>query len=231
MRLVHTSDLHLFAGRPFEEDLRMVRNLAANAVALGADVLAVAGDLFDHNRVPHAPAGDLLAALAEPGIRVVVLPGNHDPLTSGSIYRRLLRPANLFVLGLDGSSFAVDATWTVTGRAHLDYANFAPLDLAPDDAPEGERIVLAHGHFDLADDARASHRPGWLITAADLDRTAARYIGLGHWDRAYVVRPAAPPTYYSGSPWFAQTVNLVTALAGEDVRVERAPIREGSWVR
>lgn len=229
MRLVHTSDLHLYATRQFDDDLAMVRTLGATVRDLGADLLAIAGDLFDHNRVPHGGANRLMEALVEPGIPVVVLPGNHDPLTAGSVYRHLASQPGLFVLGLHGAALPVGEAWTITGRAHMDYGNFAPLEPAGDTDAAGEnreRIVLAHGHFDLAGDARAVHRPGWLFTDEDLDRTAAGYIGLGHWDRAYVVRPAGPPAYYSGSPWYAGSVNVVDLEPGRPARVARVPLRD-----
>ena len=44
LRLVHTSDLHLFAARPAEEERAMVSSLAATVLVLNADALAVAGD-------------------------------------------------------------------------------------------------------------------------------------------------------------------------------------------
>ncbi|MSP56683.1 MAG: hypothetical protein EXR69_13945 [Myxococcales bacterium] len=236
MRLVHTSDVHLFAARAFEDDITMVRSLAATAHVLGADLLAIAGDLFDHNRVPRAGANKLMAELVEPGVPVVILPGNHDPLTSGSIYRHLDELPNLFVLGLHGTSLAAGDRWVVTGRAHLDYGSFPPLDLgdAADSDAAGaadERIVLAHGHFDLRGEAGAVHRPGWLITPEDLDRTAAGYVGLGHWDRAFEVRSSGPPTYYSGSPWHAGTVNVVDLEPRQAARVERVALHGGSLVR
>lgn len=231
MRLVHTSDVHLFAARAFEDDVAMVRSLAATAHLLGADLLAIAGDLFDHNRVPRAAANQLMAELVAPGVPVVVLPGNHDPLTPGSIYRHLDALPNLFVLGLHGSSLAAGDRWAVTGRAHLDYGSFPPLDLGDPAASADERIVLAHGHYDLRGEAGAIHRPGWLITTEDLDRTAAGYVGLGHWDRAFVVRPSGPPTYYSGSPWHAGTVNVVDLEPGQAARVERALLHDGSRFR
>jgi DNA repair exonuclease SbcCD nuclease subunit len=232
LRLVHTSDLHLFASRAHDDDLAMVRALAATIGDLAADAVAIAGDLFDHNRVPAGLAAGLLAALAEPGVPLVVLPGNHDPLTAGSIYRRVESPPNLFVLGLHGPEVVLAGTWTVTGRAHLDYGDFAPLDI-PDPAADPavasplSRVVLAHGHYDLAGEAAARHRPGWLITGHELDRLAATYVGLGHWDRAFEVRPSGPPTYYSGSPWLAGSVNVVDLRPDGEAAVHRAPIRDG----
>jgi DNA repair exonuclease SbcCD nuclease subunit len=241
MRLVHTSDLHLFANRRHEDDLTMVRTLASSVAAYGADVVAVAGDLFDHNRVADRPAADLLAALAEPGMPIVVLPGNHDPLTAESVYRRVERPPNVFVLGLDGGMLQIGDGWSITGRAHLDYGDFPPLDVLDagwpatkdDNAPAqpSVRVVLAHGHYDLAGEAGARHRPGWLITDRDLDRLTATYVGLGHWDRAFEVRPSGPPTYYSGSPWLAASVNVVDLRLGGGAAVHRAPIGEGIRAR
>jgi DNA repair exonuclease SbcCD nuclease subunit len=167
-------------------------------------------------------------------VPVVVLPGNHDPLTPGSVYRRIERPPNVYVLGLDGPELWLDASWTIAGRAHLDYGDFQPLG-TPDDnadaASREHRIVLAHGHYDLAGEASARHRPGWLITDGDLDRLAARYVGLGHWDRAFEVRPAGPPTYYSGSPWLAGSVNVVDLASDGRVAVERTALREVTRTR
>jgi DNA repair exonuclease SbcCD nuclease subunit len=223
------------ATRDHDDDLAMVRALAATVWSLRADALAVAGDLFDHNRAAASPAADLLAALSEPDVPVIVLPGNHDPLTPGSVYHRIERPGNVFVLGLDGYEIAVDGEWLLTGRAHFDYGDFPPLDrIAPGDpgsSAGGERIVLAHGHYDLAGDANALHRPGWLITNDDLDALDAAYVGLGHWDRAFEVRAAGPPTYYSGSPWLAATVNVVDLETGKPAVVTRVPLRRAVGTR
>jgi hypothetical protein len=136
----------------------------------------------------------------------------------------------VFVLGLDGPELSLAGTCVITGRAHLDYGDFPPLDLPDQDgagaAVPTTRVVLAHGHYDLAGEAAARHRPGWLITGDDLDRLAASYVGLGHWDRAFEVRSAGPPTYYSGSPWLAESVNVVDVGPGGAAEVRRAAVRE-----
>ena len=225
MRLVHTSDLHLFAARSPEADQAMVRSVAATVMAFEADALAVAGDLFDHNRVPLDVAAELLASLSAHGVPVIVLPGNHDPLTPDAVYRRVDRPANLFVLGLDGEATDI-AGWSVAGRAHADYGDFPPLHPGGGPAPASRRIVIAHGHYDLAGEAGARHRPGWLITVDDLDALDAAYVGLGHWDRAYEVRASGPPTYYSGSPWLTGTVNVVDFEPEAPVLVSRVSLQE-----
>jgi DNA repair exonuclease SbcCD nuclease subunit len=225
MRLAHTSDLHLLADRSFVDDRAMVDALVAAVTAAGAEVLAVAGDLFDHNRVATDLADALIGQLAGPGLPVVVLPGNHDPLTADSIFRRLAPRAGLFVLGLDGPTYGhADGSFEISGEPHMDYGDFAPLP-SRRASVAGDLVVLAHGHFEGVPDLTATHRPGWLITVADLDRVSAAYVGLGHWDRAFTVRESGPPTFYSGSPWFARSFNLVSGSGGGDAAVTRVPIQ------
>ena len=48
------------------------------------------------------------------------------------------------------------------------------------------------------------------------------YIALGHWNRAAKVGAVA--AYYSGSPEYAGTVNVVRLTAGGDVAVARAEL-------
>jgi exonuclease SbcD len=85
MRLIHTSDWHL--GRTLHGESLLehqgvfLRWLLDQAVAHEADVVVVAGDVYDR-AVPPQDAVRLLdrslAAFAQAGIRVVLTSGNHD---------------------------------------------------------------------------------------------------------------------------------------------------------
>ena len=65
-------------------------------------------------------------------------------------------------------------------------------------------------------------RPSWLIGDDDLTAAGADYIALGHWNRAAKVGTVA--AYYSGSPEYAGTINVVRLSAGGDIAVTRAAL-------
>jgi hypothetical protein len=66
-------------------------------------------------------------------------------------------------------------------------------------------------------------RPSWLIGDDELAATGADYIALGHWNRAAKVGGAIA-AYYSGSPEYAGTINVVRLLTGGEVAVTRAEL-------
>jgi DNA repair exonuclease SbcCD nuclease subunit len=54
-----------------------------------------------------------------------------------------------------------------------------------------------------------------------IDATGADYVALGHWDRPAQVGSGTVPAYYSGSPEWAKTVNLIRFGNDGDVIVTR----------
>ena len=64
-------------------------------------------------------------------------------------------------------------------------------------------------------------RPSWLISDEMIAATEADYLALGHWDRAAQVGGGSVPAYYSGSPDYVGTVNLVRLTASGEVVVTR----------
>ena len=82
---------------------------------------------------------------------------------------------------------------------------------------------MAHGHYEPKPDRGNGPRPSWLIGDEDIAATGADYVALGHWNRAVRVGNGAVPAYYSGSPEFSGTVNVVR-LGGSGVTVTRAPL-------
>jgi len=125
--VVHSSDLHLGTDDSFSntDRLAVLPKVLRAASAMNANVVLLAGDSFDNHRQPEQlleRAAQILRDYAKP---VVILPGNHDPLTPDSVYRRggLARVANVSILGLN-----VDETVTfseldlgIWGKAHVDY--------------------------------------------------------------------------------------------------------------
>ncbi len=244
--LVHTSDLHVGAdARPSDathtESLRYLR--AVLAAAAQAHVLLIAGDLFDNNRLRLPLLEAAAALLAEASCRIVILPGNHDPLTPDSVYHRgpFAEVSNVHVLGLPpqsppplrgrvreggdgGSVIFPDWDLEVFGRAHRDYGDMAPLGDLPPRATRW-RIALAHGHYDEEAEGGSAWRPSWRIRSEHLTAAQADYVALGHWNRAVRVGDGAALAYYSGSPDLAGTVNLVRLAGDGSVQVTQEPLQ------
>ena len=157
------------------------------------------------------------------GKPVGILPGNHDPITPDSVYRRagVSDPANVHVFGVtdgDRADFAgLDlSTW---GRPHTDYRDMSPLEGAPGRLLRWQ-IEMARGQWHPADDD--PHR-SWLIRNHQIAALHADYLALGHWDRPTPAGDGTVPAYYSGSPDLARTTNIIR-LDGGGVLVSRAEL-------
>jgi DNA repair exonuclease SbcCD nuclease subunit len=190
-------------------------------------VVVLAGDTFDNHRQPLEllqRAAQMMREYANP---IVILPGNHDPLTPDSVYRRggLANIPNVSILGLnvDQAVTFPEFELEVWGRAHVDYTDMEPL---ADPRPRSTRwqLAAAHGHY--VDAPRDPNRliGSWLIHYEDLVATGADYVALGHWNQATPVGNGAVTAYYSGSPEYTGTVNVVRLQTNGQVEVSRAPV-------
>jgi DNA repair exonuclease SbcCD nuclease subunit len=165
------------------------------------------------------------ALISAAGLPVVLLPGNHDPVVADAVYHHqaLARLDNLHVLGItheEAVTFA-DIDLEIWGRAHRDYGDMMPFERL---RPRSTRwqIAVAHGHYVPVPDRTSRLRPSWLIGDDDLEAAGADYVALGHWNRAAKVGTVA--AYYSGSPEYAGTINVVRLSAGGDIAVTRAAL-------
>ena len=229
--IVHTSDLHIdhdYTARIHGGDgtagLACVLDKAGR---VGADLVLLAGDTFDSHRVPDHVINRAASVIAAAATPIMVLPGNHDPAIPEAVYRNgaLARVANLHVLGVTHDEAVVFETFDleVWGRAHRDYGDMAPFETV---RPRRTRwqIALAHGHYQPSVDRSLFPRPSWLISDGDIAATGADYVALGHWNRAAKVGKGCVPAYYSGSPEYAGTVNIVRLGASGEVVVTRAAL-------
>jgi DNA repair exonuclease SbcCD nuclease subunit len=229
--LVHSSDLHVDDGRIAAQHggdgTGGLRAVLAYARGVKADVVLLAGDTFDNHMVSAATVERAGRVLAEAGVPVVLLPGNHDPLTADSVYLRGGYAAipGLRILGLadDGSTRFAEHQLEIWGNAHRDYHDMEPLK---DPRPRTARwqICLGHGHYEPPETWHNPLRPSWLISDEMIDATGADYVALGHWDRAAHVGSGRIPACYSGSPDWAKTVNLVRLSEMGEVIVTREPL-------
>jgi DNA repair exonuclease SbcCD nuclease subunit len=229
--VLHSSDLHVdhdytahVHGGDGTAGLACVLGAASKA---GADVVLLAGDTFENHRLPSGVLERAAQVIAAAALPVVVLPGNHDPAVPEAVYhhRALAEVPNLHVLGVanDDAIMFPELGLEIWGRPHRDY-----LDMIPFETVRARRmhwqIAAAHGHYVPIPDRSTRLRPSWLIGDAELAATGADYIALGHWNRALRVGNGGTAAYYSGSPEYSGTVNIVRLTARGDVEVERAAL-------
>jgi hypothetical protein len=67
-------------------------------------------------------------------------------------------------------------------------------------------------------------RPSWRIGDDELAATGADYVALGHWNRWVKVGNDGVSAYYSGSPEYAGTANVIRLAASGEVAVTRAAL-------
>src|ERR1700732_3544553 len=106
IRLVHSSDLHVdddrIAALNGGDGTGGLRNVLLTARGLAADIVLLAGDTFDNHAVTTVTIDRAGRLLADAGLPIVILPGNHDPATADSIWLRgrFDQIGNLAILGI-----------------------------------------------------------------------------------------------------------------------------------
>ena len=83
------------------------------------------------------------------------------------------------------------------------------------------QIAAAHGHYVPVPDRTTRPRPSWLFGDEDLLATGADYVALGHWNAPAKVGNGAVAAYYSGSPEYAGTFNVIRLGHSAGVSVTR----------
>lgn len=215
LRLLHTSDVHLGRGGfPTPEhgahldDCLCPLDAIDDAVeATDPDVLVVAGDLFDHQRVEPGFVDSVLDRLAHLDVLSVMINGNHDLHDERSPYRagRGDRPAGrtglVFLDEVAGATVELlDGALTVWGKAMDDHhRGFRPLHhVPPRPRDDAWWVVVGHGHFEATEEAGSIRSSP--LTPADIESTGADYVALGHWHVRTDVSTETVTAWYSGAP-------------------------------
>ena len=203
LKLIHTADVHLGGGAEGSAAPRAFAGVLDLALAEQADIFLIVGDLFDDNR-PKPPVVEHAIAQINrfPG-PVILLPGNHDCVDTGSIYHKVDFEAacpNLTVLGdPEGQEHLLEALgirfW---GRPVVEHApEFQPLA----DVPERRGAVwhVALGHGLVVDDGEQTYRSS-PFRPSQIAACGWDYVALGHVHPARDVSAGGVPAFYSGSP-------------------------------
>ena len=191
IKVIHAADVHLDS--PFRmEDLQKAQarknelraafsSLIYWAKTENADFLLIAGDLFDS---PHPTPDAVDFVLSQfrliPSCRIIITPGNHDYVSSDSVWAKYTMPENVTLFTkstLSSKKFTLNSgdIVNVYGYAFtspiLDYNPFSKLTLEKSDEIN---LIVAHGN--LGGD-KTKDCP---ISLAEIRQTGADYIALGH---------------------------------------------------
>jgi DNA repair exonuclease SbcCD nuclease subunit len=226
--LVHSSDLHVDEDRAVGsrngDGTAGLRWVLVTARAARADVVLLAGDTFENNQLGQAILERARGLLADADLRVVILPGNHDPALADSVFVRggFAELPHVSILGVTHDEAVPFPVFDleIWGHAHRDYYSMAPLR-GPRPRSTRWQAAMAHGHYEPPATRANPLRPSWVFSDEEIAATGADYLALGHWDRAVRVGNGVVPAYYSGSPHLARTVNLVRLTAAGEVVVTR----------
>ncbi|MBE6690474.1 MAG: hypothetical protein E7590_04240 [Ruminococcaceae bacterium] len=205
LKILHAADLHLCSPMalfsPQEAAARRVRQLTAlealfaDALTLGAQMILLAGDVFDSPCPEQGFANRFFELLAAQPVPVVIAPGNHDHYREQGVWQREM-PGNVCVFSdhvLHYFDFpALGAT--VYGYAFTAENMPSPeLGTAGDLLPDRTAILLAHG------DLQAPLSPYAPISYAQLERSGFAYAALGHIHRPpTAMRVGGTTVSYSG---------------------------------
>jgi DNA repair exonuclease SbcCD nuclease subunit len=158
--------------------LKAAERVCEIAAQESVDFLLIAGDTFEDNSVDRQLVIEVAGILGSLAIPVFVLPGNHDPLTPGSVWehRSWNTAPNVTVL-------KARQPLQIPGGTLLPCPIFArhspedPTAWISDEKTDGFRIIVAHGNVGelMAEDG------GFPISINTAARTHADYVALGHW--------------------------------------------------
>jgi len=211
LRIAHCADIHLDASGYGQALGAQGSEFHRQAFAHGIEAMLahdphlflLAGDLFDSNRATPGTIDWAMATLAAIPIPVLMIPGNHDCLETGSIYHRYdfnSLPNVQMILAHAGETVTVPkldvACW---GRGMVEHHRlYAPLGGLPP-RPAGVRWYLAMGHGLYVPEGSDTDRSS-PIHQREIDASPCDYIALGHHHAAMEIGEEHTLAAFSGSP-------------------------------
>ncbi len=183
-RIVHTGDIHLdspFVSLPPRvaeirkaEQRQTFLRIIEDTKAIGADMLLIAGDLFDSRFVSPSTIEFLVEAFREiQDTPVLIAPGNHDFLAPDSPYKSVNFGENVHVFGGTLTAIQIGET-KVYGQGF--FSRFVKSSFLPEErlqTEKGTSILLMHGDLGTESD----YNP---LPEKTLAQTGVSYAALGH---------------------------------------------------
>lgn len=186
IKILHTADLHIGAAESFlgaNADLRRFETLMTFerivdlAVEKSAQVLAIAGDLFDSNNIEERFISAVFEKIASAPLKVIFAAGNHDPLSADSPFLNRDLPENLYVLGVKDECITFDdINLRVFGRS-FENSSLKGEEIFSIIPPADGYINLMVQHGELKSDLNSEYN---AITPRFVKNSKMDYIALGH---------------------------------------------------
>ncbi len=193
MRIAHTADVHL-KDKP---TLRAMQAVIDCAASQSAEVLLVAGDLFDKDHSYQAIEGELVGILESFDGEILVLPGNHDAAflkTRKSLSRncRVLDSEDGIIREKLGGAELIALPF----RENVTLKDYGDLGTDP-----GNSILAVHGSFYTTEFFYDSEdRKAYFPVFEEDVRDRYRYVALGHYHRVIRKRFGRTEVVNPGSP-------------------------------
>ncbi len=224
LRFVHTADVHLgrssqaFGTAASEHRQRLIQafeRCLACCRDYEAQLLIVAGDLFDSPRPPESTAQRVRSLLSNlpsqsPVVATVLIPGTHDSMAPGSLYERWLAeglPDGVHLLSAEHPTLNIPKLEVALHFAE-DAKMFQPNAQMP------LNIGLLHGAVQIP--GRVDEDTV-IVTADQIAGCGMDYLALGHWHSFGDYSQEGVVALYPGSP---EIVSMKQAEQGQVLVVD-----------
>ncbi len=207
IKILHTADIHLDS--PFSLlDVKKAQTRKAElrgtftSMMLYAkterfDIVILAGDVFDNEYATKETMELMISQFEQnPECRFIIAPGNHDPLTQKSPYRKVDFPSNVYIFASeDVTKFSFD-------DIGVDVYGWAFTEPTKSENPlrrgkielDRDKINILAVHADMT----AAQSDNCPMTEDDIANSGFDYVALGHIHAGGEVRRAGH-TYYAYS--------------------------------
>ena len=187
MKFLHTSDwqmgmkadsVGLMADRVRAERLEAAKRVVQTAKEQGAEFILLTGDVFEDNAVDRLlvrKAGEILRAF--PG-SVYIIPGNHDPLSPGSVWEHgVWQEATNITVFRKPEPVELEGCILFPCPLHEKYSTKNPTAWINAKDVTKPAIGLAHGNVE----GIPNGEPDYPIPRDAATRRGLDYLALGHW--------------------------------------------------
>ncbi len=211
VRILHASDIHIEDCNPQSRPQQALDLLVRLARQNKSDLIIIAGDLFDNNRLDAETVNFSLRKLSSASLPLLILPGNHDCLVPESVYLRndLSSFSGLSVFTKpQGEKFEFpELDLVVWGKPVMGYSEVSHslLDL-PQRSGLSWHIAVAHGHY-VKNNPKDFHI--LKISEDEIKHSGFDYIALGHDSLFRSVCEDTVKACYCGSASTPGTVAIV----------------------